>query len=69
MILQGFNLLFGAVSIFLKDIEKRFVKQVQKHEKQKTVVEMQANSIRNRFKKRCQTTKSQKLNLKRFFLR
>jgi len=47
MILQGFDLLIGAVSIFLKVIEKRLSKKVQKHEKQKTLVEMQANGIRN----------------------
>jgi len=47
MILQGFILLFGTVSIFLKVIEKRMSKNVQKHEKQKTLVEIQANSIRS----------------------
>ena len=47
MILQGFILLFGTVSIFLKVIAKRMSKNVQKHEKQKTLVEIQANSIRS----------------------
>jgi len=34
-ILQGLNLIFGSVSIFLKVIEKHFFKKIQKHEKQK----------------------------------
>jgi len=46
-ILQGFNLLFGSVLIFLKVIEKHLFKEIQKHEKQKTLIEKQINSIRN----------------------
>jgi len=46
-ILQGFNLLFGSVSIFLKVIEKHLLKKIQKHEKQQTLIESQINSIRN----------------------
>jgi len=46
MILQGFNLIFGSVSIFLKVIEKLIFKKIQKHEKQKTLTEMQVNTIR-----------------------
>jgi len=46
-ILQGLNLLFGSVSIFLKVIEKHLFKKIQKHEKQKTLIENQMNSIRN----------------------
>jgi len=46
-ILQGFNLFFGSVSIFLKVIEKHLFKKIQKHEKHKTLVENQINSIRN----------------------
>jgi len=47
MILQGFNLLFGAFSIFLKGIEKNLFKKIQEHEKKKTLVEKEANTIRN----------------------
>jgi len=46
-ILQGLNLLFGSVSIFLKVIEKHLFNKIQKHEKQKTLIENQINSIRN----------------------
>jgi len=46
-ILQGSNLLFGSVSIFLKVIEKYLFKKIQKHEKQKTLIENQINSIWN----------------------
>ena len=46
-ILQGLNLIFVSVSIFLKVIEKHFFKKIQKHEKQKTLIESQINSIRN----------------------
>jgi len=46
-ILQGLNLLFGSISIFLKLIEKHLFKKIQKHEKQKTLIESQINSIRN----------------------
>jgi len=40
-------LFFGSVSIFLKVIEKHLFKKIQKHEKHKTLVENQINSIRN----------------------
>jgi len=46
-ILQGLNLIFGNVSIFLKVIEKHLFNKIQKHDKQKTLVESQINSIRN----------------------
>jgi len=46
-ILQGLNLLFGSVSIFLKVIEKYLFKKIQKNEKQQTLIESQINSIRN----------------------
>ena len=46
-ILQGLNLIMGSVSIFLKVIEKHLFKKIQKHEKQKTLIESQINSIRN----------------------
>jgi len=48
-ILQGLNLIFGSVSVFLKVIEKHLFKKIQKHEKQKTLIESQINSIRNMF--------------------
>jgi len=47
MILQDFVLLFGGLTIFVKVIEKQFLKKVQKNEKQKMLVEKKANSIRN----------------------
>jgi len=46
-ILQGLNLLFGRVSILLKVIEKHLFMKIQKHEKQKTLLENQINSVRN----------------------
>jgi len=46
-IFQGLNLIFGIVSIFLKVIEKHLFKKIWKHEKQKTLIENQINSIRN----------------------
>jgi len=46
-ILQGSNLIFGSVSIFLKVFEKHLFKKIQKHEKQKTLIESQINSIQN----------------------
>jgi len=46
-ILQGLNLIFGSVSIFLEVIEKHLFMKIQKHEKQKTLIENQINSIRN----------------------
>jgi len=46
-ILQGLNLIFGSVSIFLKVIEKHLFKKIQKHEKQKSLIESQINSIPN----------------------
>jgi len=50
-ILQGLNLIMGSVSIFLKVIEKHLFKKIQKHEKQKTLIESQINSIRNMISK------------------
>jgi len=46
-ILQGLNLIFGSVSIFLKGIEKFLCNKKQRHEKQKTLIEMQLNSVHN----------------------
>jgi len=46
-ILQGLNLLFGALSIFLKLVEKRYFKKSRKHEKKKTLIEKEANTVRN----------------------
>ena len=46
-ILQGLSLIFGSVSIFLKVVEKHLFKKIQKHEKQKNLIENQINSIRN----------------------
>jgi len=45
-IFQGLNLILGIVSIFLKAIEKHLFKKIRKHEKQKTLIESQINSIR-----------------------
>ena len=46
-VLHGMNLFFVNASIFLKVIEKFLFKKIQRHEKQKTLIEMQLNSIRN----------------------
>jgi len=46
-IFQGLNLLVGSASILLKVIEKHLFKKIQKHEKQKTLIESEMNSIRN----------------------
>ena len=35
MIILGFSLLFGVLTIFIIVIEKHFLKKIQKHEKQK----------------------------------
>jgi len=44
-VLHGLNVFFGSVSIFLKLIEKFLFKKIQRHEKQKTLIEMQVNNI------------------------
>ena len=41
------NVFFVNASIFLKVIEKFLFKKIQRHEKQKTFIEVQLNSIRN----------------------
>jgi len=46
-VLHGMNMFFVNASIFLKVIEKFLFKKIQRHEKQKTLIEMQLNSIRN----------------------
>jgi len=46
-VLHGLNMFFVNASIFLKVIEKFLFKKIQRHEKQKTFIEMQLNSIRN----------------------
>ena len=46
-VLHGMNVFFANASIFLKVIEKFLFKKIQKHEKRKTLIEMQLNSIRN----------------------
>jgi len=38
---------FVSASIFLKVIEKFLFKKIQRHDKQKTLIEMQLNSIHN----------------------
>jgi len=43
--------LFGSASIFLKVIEKFLFNKIQRHEKQKTLIELQLNSIRNMISK------------------
>ena len=67
-ILQGLNLIFGSVSIFLNVIEKHLFKEIQKHEKQKT---LRAKSTRFEtwYRKRCQTMKFVKVSLKKSFLK
>ena len=46
-VLHGLNVFFGSASIFLKVIEKFLFKKIQRHEKQKTLIEMQVNNIIN----------------------
>jgi len=46
-VLNGLNVFFVSASIFLKVIEKFLFNNIQRHEKQKTFIEMQLNSIRN----------------------
>jgi len=46
-VLHGMNVFFANASIFLKVIEKFLFKKIQRHEKRKTLIEMQLNSIRN----------------------
>jgi len=46
-VLHGLNVFFVSASIFLKGIEKFLFKKIHRHEKQKTLIEMQLNSIRN----------------------
>jgi len=43
-VLYGLNVCFGSASIFLKVIEKFFFNKIQRHEKQKTLIELQLNS-------------------------
>jgi len=45
--LHGMNVFSVNASIFLKVIEKFLFKKIQRHEKQKTFVELQLNTIRN----------------------
>ena len=46
-VLHGWNVFFVNASIFLKVTEKFLFKKIQRYEKQKTLSEMQLNSIRN----------------------
>jgi len=46
-VLHGMNVFFVNASIFLKVVEKFLFKKIQRHVKQKTLIEMQLNSIRN----------------------
>jgi len=50
-VLHGLNVFFVSASIFLKAIEKFLFKKIQKHEKQKTLIEMQLNSFYNMISK------------------
>jgi len=46
-LLHGMNIFFVNASLFLKVIEIFLFKKTQRHEKQKTFIEMQLNSIRD----------------------
>jgi len=46
-VLHGLNVFLESASIFLKGIEKFLFKKIQRHEKQKTLIEMQLNNIIN----------------------
>jgi len=50
-VLHGSNVFFGSASIFTKVIEKFLFNKIQRHEKQKTLIELQLNSIRNMISK------------------
>jgi len=50
-VLHGLNVFFVSASIFLKVIEKFLFKKIQRHEKQKTLIEMQLNSFYNMISK------------------
>jgi len=63
------NVFFVNASIFLKVIEKFLFKKIQRHEKQKTLIEMQLNSIRNMVSKSYGTMKFPQQSLRIFFLR
>jgi len=43
-VLHGLNMFFVSASIFLKGIEKFLFKKIQRHEKQKNLIEMQLNN-------------------------
>ena len=46
-VVHGMNVFFVNASIFLKVFEKFLFKKIQRHEKRKTLMEMQLTSIRN----------------------
>jgi len=50
-VLHGLNVFFGSASIFLKVIQKFLFNKIQRHEKQKNLIELQLNSIRNMISK------------------
>jgi len=50
-VFHGLNLFIGSASIFLKGIEKFLFNKIQRHEKQKILIELQLNSIRNMISK------------------
>jgi len=50
-VLHGLNVFFVSASIFLKVIEKFLFNKIQRYEKQKTLIEMQLNLIRNMISK------------------
>jgi len=50
-ILHGMNVFFVSASIFLNVIEKFLFTKIQRHEKQKSLIEIQLNSIRNMISK------------------
>jgi len=50
-VLHGLNVFFLSASIFVKVIEKFLFNKIQRHEKQKTLIKMQLNSIRNMISK------------------
>jgi len=50
-VLHGLNVFFGSASIFLNVVEKFLFNKIQRHEKQKTLIELQLNSIHNMISK------------------
>jgi len=67
--LHGMNMFFVNASIFLKVIEKFLFKQIQRHEKQKTLIECSSTQFVTWFQRRCWTMKFPHQSLKKLLLK